>query len=163
MNEYDIWDDKVLMGFVDKGSIDINAVYNHLEPIWKDCKRVPQDIKVPLIQIHTHVIKSYLDKIRINRKRDKIMERLRQEEVERRGYKDESELCLYYPHNLVDEEYPVRPLYFISFCDKDKEVLKHTAKIAVIKFTDSDIFHVEGMVHYMDYMIPRLKRRQLIG
>lgn len=141
----------------------LSDILQYTLPLWKDLPLVVQGTEYALAQIHTIAVKADLDYKRVTRKRDSIMNRLRDEEAQRLGC-SVSDLYCYYPHSKVDEEYSIRPEYFVSPCDKDIDVLRSNHKVAFGKsseMTNGDIYRIDVMLNYLTELRSNMFRRTL--
>lgn len=141
----------------------LSDILQYTLSLWKDLPLVVQGTEYAMAKIHAIVVKADLEHKRVTRKRDFIMNRLRDEEAERRGC-SVSDLYCHYPHSKVDEEYNIRPEYFVSPCDRDIDMLHSNHRIAFGKsseMTKGDMYSIDTMLNYLAELRSNMSRRTL--
>ncbi len=143
----------------------LHYVFDKVEPYWRDCKMLTEEQRFRMAQCHTMAVSRTLKNAIIDGKRHKIMTRLRQEEADRIYNGDTSRLYLYYPHHLVDEEYPIHAEWWVSYCDKDIEIIEialQKSRYADGRYLKRDRYHLETMMNVFDEVREKLERRFLM-
>ncbi|AJT60867.1 hypothetical protein AVU32_gp026 [Vibrio phage ValKK3] len=149
----------------DEQMTNLHFVFEKVEPYWRDCKMLSEEQRYRLAQCHTMAVVQTLRNIIIDRERHQIMERLRQEEADRLYNGDVSKLYLYYPHHLVDDEYKVKALWWIEYCDEDIENIEAAlvkSRYSEGRFMTRDRYHLETMMNVFDVVREKLERRYLM-
>ncbi|CAL9985475.1 hypothetical protein VPHD480_0274 [Vibrio phage D480] len=144
----------------------LNYVFEKVQPYWDECSMLDEEERFRLAQCHAICIRTVLRNAIIDGKRWKIMKRLQQEEADRRGHGDPDKLYLYYPHHLVDEEYPLHQTFHVSYCEKDvvniEKALRVSKYAGGYKLPADRMMHVETMEEVFNEMRFKLKRRFLM-
>ncbi|AFN37448.1 UNVERIFIED_ORG: hypothetical protein GCAPEGMB_00256 [Vibrio phage V07] len=144
---------------------DLHFVFDKVEPYWRDCKMLTEEQRFRLAQCHAMAVVRTLNNAIIDGKRNRIMNRLRQEEADRLYNGDQSKLYLYYPHHLVDEEYPLRAEWWVSYCEQDIENIEialQKSRYSEGRFMSRDRYHLETMMEVFDVVREKLERRYLM-
>lgn len=145
---------------------DIHFVFDKVKPYWDNCTQLSEQERYVMSQCHAMCIRQTLRNAVIEGKRGKIMDRLRQEEAERRGYSSVNQLHLYYPHSLVDDEHPARVNFHMKFCEADAEIIEKALELSRwecgYKLNDERIVHLETMEVIFDEMREKLMRKFLL-
>jgi len=145
---------------------DLRYVFDKIEPFWDCCKMLTKEQRFRLAQCHAMCVRRALSNAIIDSKRWKIMKRLRQEEADRRGHGDTDKLYLYYPHDLVDKEYPLNQQYQVSYCKQDIENIEYALEKSRYeggrKLPTNGLLCVDTMQEVFDEIREKLQRRFLM-
>ena len=144
--------------------VDLHFVMSKVAPYWECAVRIDAETRFRLAQANTFAVLRQTKNWRIESIRGKIMNRLRQEEADRRGHGDVDKLYLHYPHSLVDKEYPIRQEWRISICELDRLNISKALKLANLQdeLPKSETYHLESMLETYDLIRKNLGRKYLM-